>query len=49
MSYSWWVWNPATKLSCNVSGKWNVGRISLQKLDVRVIMFKLKSKGALVA
>ena len=36
-----WVWNSRTKLCSIASGKWNVGRVSLQKFDIRYRMLKL--------
>ena len=34
-----WLWNLKTKLCCIASGKWNVNRVSLQKLDINYVMF----------
>ena len=34
-----WLRNLRTKLCCIASGEWNVSRVSLQKFDIRYIMF----------
>ena len=34
-----WIWNSSTKLCCIPSWKWNTSRVSLEKLDIRYVMF----------
>ena len=40
-----WVWNPRTKLCCNVSREWNVSRVSLREFGVYHIIFWIKLGG----